>query len=197
MPPWSHSVAASLIHAAALRPCRAKARTGGEVPPGVQPARHGSCPSGISASTAEGGQERRGRPCGASSCRTTRRVDHPTITRDDDQAEEHQHRLVPQQPVADLGYHRELVRSKPGVKSGQPRTDHDLAHRTGQLPSAPCRRRPDPARRPGGCPLRSPGRASADRCCRAGVSHDHRAWQERGGQPAVLPAGTGEAAALR
>jgi len=33
MPPWSQSSAASLIHAAALRPCRAKARTGGDVPP--------------------------------------------------------------------------------------------------------------------------------------------------------------------
>jgi hypothetical protein len=41
---WSLSTAA-LILAAALKPCRVKARTGGDVPPGVQPARHGFCPA--------------------------------------------------------------------------------------------------------------------------------------------------------
>jgi len=40
---WSRSTAVALILTAALRPCRVTARTGADVPPGVQRARHGSC----------------------------------------------------------------------------------------------------------------------------------------------------------
>jgi hypothetical protein len=47
-----------------LRPCRAKARTGGVAPPGVQPSPARSCPADVSASTARCGRARRALPCG-------------------------------------------------------------------------------------------------------------------------------------
>ena len=53
-----------------LRPCRAKARTGGDAPPGVQPNPARPCPADVSVSFAGCGRARRGQPCGACSCWT-------------------------------------------------------------------------------------------------------------------------------
>jgi hypothetical protein len=103
------STAAALILAAALKPCRVKARTGGDVPPGVQPARHGSCPGPTSASPPQDAVEHvQGSRAARLLPRPDRWEDHPAGHESDGQAEDQQRSMVSQN-IAGLGYHRKLI----------------------------------------------------------------------------------------